>query len=230
MPDPADDDGDVTGSLRLQVQGCPLHVLRRAQRAVDQQPGLIEIGGDHRGAGKQLAHQRLHRRFFDQHGATGGDHDRIEHYVLQRVPIDRLGNRTHNLGRMQHADLDGVGADVLDDGIDLVAQHLRRHAVDGPHAAGVLRGECGNGGHAVAAQRGNGFQVGLDPGATAAVRTGDGKDAGVFESECGCGHLVSLCSMAFVQGYQSRGRVFSPDVSRTAGISRLRFPQFFPNP
>ena len=76
---------------------------------------------------------------------------------------------------MQHADLDGIDADVFHHGVDLRAQHVGRHAVDGAHALGVLRGDGGDGRHAVAAQRAEGLEVGLDAGAAAAVGAGDGE-------------------------------------------------------
>jgi hypothetical protein len=58
-------------------------------------------------------------------------------------------------------------------------QKRRWHGVDGLHAQRVLRGERGDGAGAVAAQRGKGFQVGLDARAAAAVGTGNGQHTGV---------------------------------------------------
>ncbi len=52
-------------------------------------------------------------------------------------------------------------------------QHVGRNAVDGAHALGVLRGDRGDRGHAVAAQRAEGLEVGLDAGAAAAVGAGN---------------------------------------------------------
>jgi hypothetical protein len=58
--------------------------------------------------------------------AAGGDHDGVEHHGLQLVAVDGPGHHLDHLGRVQHADLDGVDADVLGDGLDLVA--LRKSA------------------------------------------------------------------------------------------------------
>jgi len=70
------------------------------------------------------------------------------------------------------SDLGGYGASVI---TALTAQDTR--GVDAAHALGVLRGQRSDRSHAVAAQRTHGFQVGLDAGAAAAVRTGDGECA-----------------------------------------------------
>ena len=80
-------------------------------------------------------------------------------------------------GVAEHADLDGVDADVVADGVQLRGQEFGRRNVDGPDAAGVLGRQGGDGGHAVAAVRGNAFQVGLDSGAAGGVRAGDGQHA-----------------------------------------------------
>jgi hypothetical protein len=42
--------------------------------------------------------------------------------TLQAVAADRIGHHAHHIGRGQHADLDGIDADVLHHGIDLAAQ------------------------------------------------------------------------------------------------------------
>ena len=80
---------------------------------------------------------------------------------------------------MQHAELDGIDADVLDHRLDLRLQEGRRHAVDARHAERVLRGQRGDGRHAVAAERREGLEVGLDAGAAAAVGAGDREHARV---------------------------------------------------
>ncbi len=85
------------------------------------------------------------------------------------MTVNRLSNSMNNLGRMQHAYLDGVNANVFHHRINLVTQHLRRHAVNGAHAKCVLCGQRSNGRHAVAAQRCDSLEVSLYAGAAAAV-------------------------------------------------------------
>ena len=53
------------------------------------------------------------------------------------------------------------------------ADEVRRDVEDAEHALGVLRGQRGDGGHGVAAQRRDRLDVGLHAGAAAGIRAGD---------------------------------------------------------
>ena len=75
----------------------------------------------------------------------------------------------------QHAQLDPSDVKIVETGIDLRAQELRRRDVHSSHAARMLRGQRGDRGQAVHAMRGEGLEVGLDAGATAGVGAGDGQ-------------------------------------------------------
>ena len=77
--------------------------------------------------------------------------------ISRQIPDRRSGggplsDRRRGFSAADHSDLDRIDADVLDHGLDLGAQDVGRHAVDGAHALGVLRGECSNSGHAKATQ------------------------------------------------------------------------------
>ena len=72
----------------------------------------------------------------------------------------------------------GVGADVAQRRHDLIADDRRRDAVDGAHGGGVLHGDRRDGGGGIAAERGDGFDVGLKARAARRVRSGDDEDAG----------------------------------------------------
>ena len=168
---------------RAHLQQClrgGRHVLGVLDPAAQQQRGFVQVGRDQRGARKQLGHQRLHRGRLDQRGAGGRHHHRIEHHVRQRVAVDGLRHGLRDLGRVQHADLDRVHADVAGHGVDLRGQKIRRHGVDAGHAQRVLRRQRGERAHAVGAQRGKSFQISLNARATARIRAGDGQHAQVF--------------------------------------------------
>jgi hypothetical protein len=49
----------------------------------------------------------------------------------------------------------------------------------GLHTQGVLSGQSGDGGHAVATQRGKSFQIGLNARTAAGVGACDGQDTGI---------------------------------------------------
>lgn len=156
-----------TRSLIEQRVRCPIQIVFAQQWVSDQQRGLIQVGCDQRDPRKQFAHQHLHGGLVDQHGATGGHHDRAEHHLCQAVPVDGLGHGAHDVRCVQHADLHRVHTDVVDHRVDLVAQQLHRQVMDGAHAQRVL---CRDSRHAETAQCRERLQVGLDTGAATAVR------------------------------------------------------------
>jgi hypothetical protein len=80
---------------------------------------------------------------------------------------------------MQHTDLDRVYPDVFNDSLELRFEELGRYRVNTAHADCVLRRQCRDGRHTVAAQGAESFEVGLDAGTATAVRAGDRQDTGV---------------------------------------------------
>ena len=77
------------------------------------------------------------------------------------MTVNGLCYGQHNFRGMQHSDFHGMRTNVLDHRINLVSKHLRRNAVNTPYAQRVLGCQGGDGGHAIAAQGTDGFQVGL---------------------------------------------------------------------
>ena len=146
---------------------------------LQQQGRLVQVGGDQGGTRKQLAHQHLHRVAGDQTVATGGHHHRVEHHVFEPVMVNRPGHHLDDFRGMQHADLDRVDANILHHRLQLRLQKGSWHRVNALHAHRVLRCQRGDGGHAVAAQCGKGFQIRLNAGGTATVGAGDAQDPGI---------------------------------------------------
>jgi hypothetical protein len=83
---------------------------------------------------------------------------------------------------VQHADLQRVNADVVHHRADLGLQHFHRNAVNGGDTQRVLRGHGGDRGHAVAAQRAEGLEVGLNARATATVGAGNRQHTGIAKA------------------------------------------------
>ena len=76
----------------------------------------------------------------------------------------------HHVGDLraaQHADLDRRDSEVVEDRLDLRADNCGRRIVDRPHAARILGGERGDHARAIDAERREGLQIGLNPGAAA---------------------------------------------------------------
>ena len=95
------------------------------------------------------------------------------------MALDRLDHHAHHFRVVQHANFYGISANVFQHRIDLRTQHLRRNAVDGAYALGVLRSDGGNCRHAVATQGAEGFQIRLNTSAAAAVRASNRQHAGI---------------------------------------------------
>ena len=93
--------------------------------------------------------------------------------------VNRPGHHLDDLRGMQHADLDRINTNIFDHGLQLRLQKGGRHRVNALHAHRVLRCQRGDGGHAVAAQCGKGFQIRLNAGGTATVGAGDAQDPGI---------------------------------------------------
>jgi len=64
---------------------------------------------------------------------------------------------------------------VVSAGINLFLDEVDGEQVEGGDAGGVLRGDGGDGGHAVDAEDGEGFEIGLEAGAAAGIGAGDGE-------------------------------------------------------
>src|SRR5665811_270387 len=77
--------------------------------------------------------------------------------------------------RDRHADLDGVEADVSDQGLELLGDEIRWYHIHSGDAQGALCGEGGDHGGAVDAQRRERLEVGLDAGTAGRVAAGDGQ-------------------------------------------------------
>ena len=97
--------------------------------------------------------------------------------------VDGPGHHLHHLGGVQHANLHRVNTDVVQHRLQLRLQKRSWNALNGLHALGVLRGQGRQRGHAVAAQRRESFQVGLNASAAAAVRARDAQHPGILARE-----------------------------------------------
>ena len=174
---------------RQQVGHSLIQRVNAFNRATQQQRGLIQIGRHYGGQRKQRPHQHLGGFWRNQPVATGGHHDRVQHDLGQAVAGDGVSHQLHHVGCGQHADLDGVHANVIHHSIDLPLDGGQRDAVDAGHAQGVLHRDGGNGRHAIAAQGAAGFEVSLDTGTAAAIRAGDGQHSCIVLAGRGRGSL-----------------------------------------
>ena len=101
---------------------------------------------------------------------TGVDDD------ILRIPgAQALGDNLDNLGRGDHADFDGVGADIVKDGIDLRRDNIGGDVLHGGDAQGVLCGDGRDGRLCIQTVRRDSLDIGLNAGAAAGIAARDGK-------------------------------------------------------
>ena len=94
----------------------------------------------------------------------------------------RCGDLLGGEGAADHADLDRIDADIARPPRRSGRGHLGRDRMDRADAQRVLRGDRGDRGHRVAAEHGDGLDVGLDPRAAAGIGPGDDQDCAAVDS------------------------------------------------
>src|SRR5258707_8348746 len=107
--------------------------------------------------------------------AGGCDHDRIDDNLALPPALKPCRNRFDDRALGYHSDLDRADGEIGENRIHLRGDEVRRHVVDGSYVFGVLRGERSDNRGAVDAERRERFQIGLDAGAAARIRAGDGQ-------------------------------------------------------
>ena len=150
-----------------------LHVLRAANLHAGEDLRLGDVGRDQLRDGQQLRLQGVDGLVLNQLGAGGGDHHRIDHDVTGLVVRKLLCDHPDQRRRGHHADLDRIGEDVCEHGVQLVGQKLRCDLKDACDAGCILGSEGRDGGHGVNAMRRHGLHVCLNSGASAGIASSD---------------------------------------------------------
>ena len=167
------------GTAAMQRFGSRSHgVLVLGDREVGEARGFRQVRRDDGRQRQQMLAQSLHDVGVTEAIAARRHQDRVEHHRNPGMEGEPRRHDTGDLARRQHADLHGRDVDVGEDGVDLGREERGRGHVDGRDAAGVLGRQRGQGRHAVAAERREGLEVGLDAGAAARVGACNGKDVG----------------------------------------------------
>ncbi len=111
------------------------------------------------------------------------------------MPAHAVGDGAQRRGIVEHAGLGRGDAKILGDGIDLLANELRRHGMNRRHAARILRGQGGEDAGAVDAERGERLEVGLNAGAAGGIGARDGERDGPCSRRGSVGHML-ICLTA----------------------------------
>ena len=100
---------------------------------VEQRHGLGNIGRDNGRQREQAVGERL-AASSAMSERRGGNHDGVDDDILRIPGAQALGDNLDNLGRGDHADFDGVGADIVKDGIDLRRDNIGGDVLHGGDA------------------------------------------------------------------------------------------------
>ena len=162
------------------------------QAAVEENLGLGDVGRDDACGGDEAVAEGGDCVAAQQRVARGCDHDGVDDDAAGDVISgEGVAHGDDQLRRVEHADLDSVGADVVEARPDLAADEVDRHGVDASNADGVLVDDGDDGAHAVAAESREGLEVGLQACASAGVAACDGEAAAVCELLCHIFHFSS---------------------------------------
>jgi hypothetical protein len=138
-----------------------------ASRGVDarERLSLREIGRDQRGAGDQIL-ERVPGSSLQKRLAIARRQDRIDHDGWEGLAsgLDRFESKRHRAKHVvarQHADLDGVGDEVLQEPPHLIQHHRWKHRQHLMHLRRVLNGQGGHHARAMHAEGAEHLQVEL---------------------------------------------------------------------
>ena len=136
---------------------------------------LRSVGGQQIAKRQQILLQRLHGVFLQKAAAALADAHGV--YYQREIPFTQSpGHGPDNGGGKKHAGLGGGNGKALAHGLQLQQNKFRFRRMDAQHPFAVLRRQGGDDAHTVAAERHNGFQVGLNARAAAGIGTGDSQN------------------------------------------------------
>ena len=147
----------------------------RGDGLVQQGGGFQQVRRDQRCLRNEFCAKRIDGFSGQQPIAGGCHHHGVEHDVLWRPPFESRGDGSDDPEIRHHADLDRADLEIGEHRIDLRGDKFRGHLMNARDAGGVLRGQRGDDGGAVDAERGKRLQVGLNAGAAGGIRAGDGE-------------------------------------------------------
>ena len=133
--------------------------------------GFVEVGCDEERFGEERAEERIDGFGGDERRAVFADHDGVND---KRRIADGVGNGFDNCRGAEGAGLGGVGRDIFENGVDLLADEFGIEQFDAGDGLGVLDGDEGEDGFAVDTELMKCFEIGLDAGTAAGIGAGDG--------------------------------------------------------
>ena len=150
------------------------HVLEIVDVHAHERFRLGGVRGDDQGLDDEVPLERTDRFGVQQRGAALGHRDRVDDdRDVAALARQGAADGPDDPGVMEHAGLDGVGADIGKRQVDLPGDEVRGDVLDGEHALGALGGQRRDRGGGIGVKRGDRLDVALDTRAAAGIRPGD---------------------------------------------------------
>ncbi len=180
------------------VQGfcSPLHVILAAYGEACQFLSFRNVRCQQVGAREKSLLEDGQCFPVDEFCSTLGQHHRIYDDDLLAILLQLVGDDADVVCGEKHACLYHVYVDIGQNGIQLLRQEFCRHTMDGCDSAGILGCEGSHCRRTIGAEKGDGFQVGLNAGPAAGVAAGDGKDIAAGEL---CSAVEKKCKFGSCQ-------------------------------
>ena len=170
--------------LRREVFGRPLEGCLIRDLLSRQNAELRYVRRDDLCEWEELLHEYLDGIIGEQLCPARRDHDGIHHHVFCPVSLQLFCDDVNECGRSDHADLDGIRADVFKDSIELCRQEFRRHFLHHADALRVLGRQRSDSTHPIDAIGKHRLEICLDPCAAARITARDCQYLFHMDSSC----------------------------------------------
>jgi hypothetical protein len=97
----------------------------------------------------------------------------MDRAVFFSTGLNGLRDSANDLRRAEQTGLDRAYSEIFEQHFKLLANHSRSYWFDSRNFPGNFRDDAGHSGQSINAKSGKSFQVGLNTGTSATIRTGD---------------------------------------------------------
>lgn len=162
----------VTAGGQNRLAACCHQRLRGFGRviAVAKHGQLNPVGGNHLRTAEQVLLHCLDQGGVCQIAASRGFDNRIGNHGDVGVPVQKLHQNINDFGIAQGAGFNGVNGGVCRHTVQLPADKVCINSAGVVYVAGILNGQAGQDRQRMAAQCGDGLNVGLDAGPSRRVK------------------------------------------------------------
>ena len=161
------------GELLSDLRRCLLHIRYAGDLPVPEHLRLGDVGREKIGQREEDPCQSFHRVIGQKPGPAGGHHDRVHDEFLRLIEAQPFGDGFDQRSGGDHPDLHRVWPQVGEDTVQLQREKIGGDLIDPLDAGRILGRQSRDRAHGKYAVHGHGLDIGLDPGASAGVASGD---------------------------------------------------------